>query len=371
MVTVVVSVVAHAMYHCPMRRRLAIPGALLLLPAAAMARDNVVPANPMTRDAVQVPLSFVSYETRTGLTEYAAGGGFHLSSWLLGGAIRYHLADKTENQLVHARGPADGAEIELVFGNSGNLFSDVHLDDLCRRQGMKPDDCLFSDLDTQYQEIYRERGPVWDVPVMALLVLGGSYQELTMTDPADRSREQGQHLWGARARLAIGAYLDESLLALSGGVATVGAAPPQVSYCTPVAPSGTVLTCAPAYLEPYNRTTIVDARLEWRRNVVRYLGFNPAVQAVFQHSERDDAATANDDTVFGLRYVDLDLPLYFYIHYHDAPGFYAGLRAVMRWWQVDRASQVELTGGFFVSLAYGGARQRVHERRFEEVRILD
>jgi hypothetical protein len=355
------------MYHHPMLRSSAILSAMLVLPATAMASDNVVPANPMTRDAVQVPLSFLSYETRTGLTEYSAGGGFHLNTWLFGGAVRYHLADKVENQVVHARGPTDALELELVLGNGGNLFSDARLDDLCRQQGMNPADCLPSDLDRERQELYRERGPSWDAPAMVLLLLGGSYQALTMRDPSDRSREQGHRLWGARARLAIGAYLGDALLGLSGGVASIGAAPSQVSYCTPLVPGGTELSCTPAYFDSYNRTSIVDARLEWRQ-AISYVGFNPAAQVYFQRSERDDPATANDDTVFRLRYIDFDLPLYFYMHRHDDPAFYAGMRGTLRWWQVDRTNQVELTGGLFLSMAYGGARQRArhHDWRSDE-----
>jgi hypothetical protein len=345
-----------------MRRRLAVLG-VLLVPAVALARDNVAPANPMTRDAVQIPLSFLSYASQTGLTEYAGGGGFHLGSWLLGGALRYRMPDKSEDQLLHARSPGDGLELELDFGNAGNIFSDVRLDDLCRRQGMKSDDCVFSDLDTELQEIYRERGPAWwDAPVIVLLRLGGSHQQMNMRLSPDRSADQGQDLLGGWARLAIGAYFDEHLIGLSGGVASVGAAPAQIQYCTPLVPSGTELACAPAYLESYNRTTIVDGRLEWRGQLGNYLGLNPAAQIFFQRSERDDLATANTDTVFRLRYVDFDLPLYVYVHNVNNPAFYAGLRTTLRWWQVYRSNQVELTAGFFVSMAYGGANLRGNRR---------
>jgi len=63
-----------------------------------LARHNVVPANPMTRDALQAPLSFVSFERRTSVTESATGLGFDMGSWLVGAALRYRITDRNENQ---------------------------------------------------------------------------------------------------------------------------------------------------------------------------------------------------------------------------------------------------------------------------------
>jgi hypothetical protein len=345
-----------SMYHPAMRRVLTLlTGVAMLLPCTALARRNVVPANPATRDAVQVPLSFLAYEKRTGDTEYSAGVGTDLRSWLLGGTLRYHQTDPWSHQLVHERGPSDALELEATFGNSGNLFADLKLEDLCSQQGLKAEDCVFSNLDSHAQETYRKRGPLWDAPLLVLLSVGGSYQDLIQRDPADRSVERSRSLWGARGRLAVGAYLGSALLGLSGGAATLGAAPSQVTYCTPLGPAE--FACTPTHLESFIRTTVFDARLEWRQ-AVDWLAFNPAVKAVFQKSKRDDPATGNDDTRLGLRYVDFELPVYFYVHRHDSPAFYAGLRGVLRWWQVDRPRQVDLFGGFFISLAYGGAERR-------------
>jgi hypothetical protein len=337
----------------------------MILANSALAKNNVVPANPTTRDAVQVPPSFLSYERRTGLTEYAAGGGFSLGTWLAGATLHYDQADKAEDQLVHARGPADAIQFQLSLVNGGNLFSKVNISELCARQGLKADDCVFSNLDGELQDTYRDKGPDWDAPVLVLLSMGGSYQSLTMRDPADRTREQGQGLWGARARLGIGGYFDKAMLGPSAGLATVGAPPSQVSYCTSLGAAGTESSCTPAYLESYNRTTILDVRLEWRQTLDS-VGFNPALQAILQRSERDDVATANDDAKFGLRYVDLDLPIYIYLHASGDSGFYAGLRWMLRWWYVDRSEQFELMGGFFASLVYGGAgrHQRTYKREF-------
>jgi hypothetical protein len=333
-----------------------------------MAMSNVVPANPMTRNAVQVPLSFLSYEHRTSLTEYAAGFGLPLRSWLVGASLRYHLTDKTENQLLREHGPAGALELELVVGNGGNLFSKLSLHDLCAQNGLKPDDCTFSDLDAEAQEAYRKEGPLWDAPLLVLLHMSGSLQQLARREATDRTREQGESMWGARARLSVGGYLGKALLGLSGGVATVGAAPAQLSYCTALAPVGNepagAQVCTPAYLAGYNRTTVLDGRLEWRQ-AFKWVGANPAVEVVFQRSQRDDVATANDDTAFGLRYLDFELPLYFYVHERSEPGFYAGLRGVLRWWQVERQPRtVELMAGFFISLAYGGAEQKSRGDRF-------
>ena len=108
----------------------------------------------------------------------------------------------------------------------------------------------------------------------------------------------------------------------------------------------------------------MDARLEWRQ-AIHWIGFNPALQAVFQRSQRDDPATTNDDTRFGLRTIDLEIPVYFYVHSHADPGFYTGLRGMLRWWNVDRPQRVEALGGFFLSMAYGGAehgRHRIREK---------
>ena len=359
------------MYHRGMQLRWAVLRAFLIVLPASASANSVVPASPMTRDAVQVPLSFLSYERGTGLTEYAIGGGIHWGTWVLGGTGRYHQADKTENQLLHPRGAADAVELEVVLGNSGNLFSTVSLADLCRRSGMKGDECLFSDLDADAQELYHKDGPDVDAPMLFLLTLGGSYQTLTMRSPSGLA-EQSKQLWGGRARLGLGGYLGEGLWGLSGGVASTGASPAQVSYCIAVDPASTAFACTPTYLSSYNRTNIVDARLEWRQalsdvNGSGALATNPVARVVFQHSERDDPETANDDTSFGLRYLDFELPIFYYLHRRESPGVYAGMRGILRWWQVDRPTRVELMGGFFVAVAYGGARQHSSPDRRREM----
>jgi hypothetical protein len=352
------------MYHRRMRKILALLALMTVMPATVLARHNVVPANPATKDTVQVPLSFISYEQRTGDSVYAAAFGLSVNSWLIGSTLRYNISDKWNDQLLRERGPTDALEFDVVLGNAGNLFSDLKMSELCSRHGIKSEDCVFSNLDAESQATYRKRGPVWDAPLMVLLVMGGSFQQLTLREPADRSVEKSKNMFGARARLGFGGYLGSALLGFSAGAASIGAAPSQVSYCTALAPVGANagFACAPTYFESYNRTSVLDARLEWRQ-AIELLGFNPAVQAVFQRSKRDDIATSNDDTQLGLRYIDFELPVYFYVHKEEDPGVYIGLRGVLRWWNVDRSREVDLMGGFFLSLAYGGAELRSDGRR--------
>lgn len=337
------------------------------MPTLAKAREVWVPANPMTRDAVQVLRPFMSYERRTGVSDYAVGGGFHLQSLILGAAVRYHGVDRSENQLRSAHSPSDGVEVEMVVGNAGNLYSDLRLRDMCPTQGLKPEDCAYSNFSPEFQETYRQRGPAVDAPIITVLSLGGSYQDLTTQDPADASREYSQSMWGARARLGFGYLADaDGLLGVSAGFATVGAAPAQVPFCTPLRASGTDLVCWPSYLDAYNRTSIVDVRLEWRQEVSVY-GFNPALQAVFQRSRRDDPATPNDDASFGLRYVDFEIPVYAYLQAGRDLSVYAGARGIARWWTVERSRQAEVIGGVFVSMTYDGrsSQQPAHYRNYD------
>jgi hypothetical protein len=299
-------------------------------------------ARPGREDAVQPPQTGLSLRSDARGFSFGATAATRGERWSLGVSLVRHQVSWRDPDLYIQREPTglSGLDLTLVLG--GLSFRDP-LGDACHQRGIKNDDCFPGNLPEDDQDRYARASSGLLGPRTFVLVSAGiGFQQLTYRDASVGFMPQGDGFLGFRGRIGIGSFLSkQTLLGLSAGFQRLGSAPGRLSLCVPgdaTSPSA-VYTCRDAYLGPFQRTDVVDLRLEWRW-VGRAALVPPALRLVGARAAADEPQTANDDRQRKLQFAELELPFFIYDDSSQSL-WYGGIELDTRVWIVDRPQRVE------------------------------